>query len=276
QGPALHHAGGLARPPQRADRDVPRGRGAGALDRADPVVHRRRTVALPSGTGRGPARRQRPVRDPLRGTFADAGRRGVVARRLRPPAGTARAGRQGAGTDARQRRDRCGARCRNQLARRCRLRCVAGAVRGRTAVPVDQRGCDCGGGWRGEGDRGFRRSHREAEVHPVLAASGGCRDASGASGNLRSLRVQHRRAGRDPEVVLMAGAPKRNALPWLALSALVLVLDQWSKAWVLSSLPEYQPIPVIEGFWNWFRTYNTGAAFSFLSDASGWQQYLFI
>ena len=66
-----------------------------------------------------------------------------------------------------------------------------------------------------------------------------------------------------------------NALPWLALSAVVIVLDQLTKAWVLSSLPEYQPIPVIEGFWNWYRTYNTGAAFSFLSDAGGWQQFLF-
>jgi lipoprotein signal peptidase len=52
-------------------------------------------------------------------------------------------------------------------------------------------------------------------------------------------------------------------------------LDQWSKAWVLSSLPEYQPVVVIEGFWNWFRTYNTGAAFSFLSNAGGWQLYFF-
>ena len=69
---------------------------------------------------------------------------------------------------------------------------------------------------------------------------------------------------------------KPNALPWLALSAIVIVLDQLTKAWVLSSLPEYQPIPVIEGFWNWYRTYNTGAAFSFLSDAGGWQQYFFI
>ena len=67
-----------------------------------------------------------------------------------------------------------------------------------------------------------------------------------------------------------------NALPWLALSAVVIVLDQLTKAWVLSRLPEYQPIPVIEGFWNWYRTYNTGAAFSFLSDAGGWQQYFFI
>ncbi|MDQ3289214.1 MAG: signal peptidase II [Pseudomonadota bacterium] len=69
---------------------------------------------------------------------------------------------------------------------------------------------------------------------------------------------------------------KPNALPWLALSLLVLVLDQISKAWVLAALPEYTAVPVIEGFWNWYRTYNTGAAFSFLSDAGGWQQYFFI
>ena len=68
---------------------------------------------------------------------------------------------------------------------------------------------------------------------------------------------------------------KRNALPWLAVSAVVLVLDQLTKLWVLRSLPEFQAIPVIDGFWNWYRTYNTGAAFSFLSDAGGWQQFLF-
>jgi signal peptidase II len=67
-----------------------------------------------------------------------------------------------------------------------------------------------------------------------------------------------------------------NALSWLGLSALVVLLDQATKAWVLSSLPEFQPIPVIDGFWNWYRTYNTGAAFSFLSDASGWQKYFFV
>jgi signal peptidase II len=69
---------------------------------------------------------------------------------------------------------------------------------------------------------------------------------------------------------------KSNALPWLALSLLVIVLDQLSKAWVLATLPEFQPVPVIAGFWNWFRTYNTGAAFSFLSDAGGWQTYVFV
>jgi signal peptidase II len=69
---------------------------------------------------------------------------------------------------------------------------------------------------------------------------------------------------------------KSNALPWLGLSAVVILLDQLSKAWVLAALPEFQPVPVIEGFWNWFRTYNTGAAFSFLSDAGGWQKYVFV
>lgn len=74
----------------------------------------------------------------------------------------------------------------------------------------------------------------------------------------------------------MSQLPSKNALPWLIVSVLVIVLDQLSKAWVLSSLPEYTAIPVIEGVWNWYRTYNTGAAFSFLSDAGGWQKYFFV
>lgn len=73
----------------------------------------------------------------------------------------------------------------------------------------------------------------------------------------------------------MRGFAKPGALPWLGVSALVLALDQLSKLWVLRNLPEFTPVPVIDGFWNWFRTYNTGAAFSLLGDAGGWQQYLF-
>jgi signal peptidase II len=69
---------------------------------------------------------------------------------------------------------------------------------------------------------------------------------------------------------------RSNALSWLGLSGLVVVLDQLSKAWVIATLPEFQPVPVIEGYWNWFRTYNTGAAFSFLGGAGGWQKYAFV
>lgn len=67
-----------------------------------------------------------------------------------------------------------------------------------------------------------------------------------------------------------------NALAWLLLSALVIAADQLSKAWVLRSLPEHVQVPVVPGFWNWYRTTNPGAAFSFLSDAGGWQRYLFL
>ncbi|MEO6365404.1 MAG: signal peptidase II [Luteimonas sp.] len=70
--------------------------------------------------------------------------------------------------------------------------------------------------------------------------------------------------------------PKPSALIWLLFSITVIALDQLTKWWVLETLPEYQPIPFIEGFWNWYRTYNTGAAFSFLSDAGGWQKYFFV
>lgn len=65
-----------------------------------------------------------------------------------------------------------------------------------------------------------------------------------------------------------------NAAIWLLLSVGVIGLDQSSKFWVLTHLPEYTPVPVIHGFWNWYRTYNTGAAFSFLSQAGGWQVWL--
>lgn len=69
---------------------------------------------------------------------------------------------------------------------------------------------------------------------------------------------------------------KPNALAWLLASLLVIVADQLSKYWVLSSLPEFTAVPVIEGWWNWYRSYNTGAAFSLLSDAGGWQQPLLV
>ena len=62
---------------------------------------------------------------------------------------------------------------------------------------------------------------------------------------------------------------------WLWLSALVIVLDQASKALVLGVLEPYVPQPVIPGFFNWTLAFNTGAAFSFLADQPGWQRWLF-
>lgn len=66
-----------------------------------------------------------------------------------------------------------------------------------------------------------------------------------------------------------------NALPWLALSALVVALDQWTKHVVLGALTYLQRVEVIPGFLNWTLAFNTGAAFSFLADEDGWQRWLF-
>ena len=50
--------------------------------------------------------------------------------------------------------------------------------------------------------------------------------------------------------------PNPKALAWLLASLLVIVADQLSKYWVLTSLPEFTAVPVVEGWWNWYRSYN--------------------
>ncbi len=64
--------------------------------------------------------------------------------------------------------------------------------------------------------------------------------------------------------------PKR----WLALAALVIVLDQVSKAMV-SERFVYGESLAVTPFFNLVLAHNTGAAFSFLDDAGGMQRWLF-
>ena len=61
---------------------------------------------------------------------------------------------------------------------------------------------------------------------------------------------------------------------WLGLSALVLIIDQFTKVLAKNNLFEGNPKAVTE-FLNWTLVYNPGAAFSFLAQASGWQRWLF-
>jgi signal peptidase II len=62
--------------------------------------------------------------------------------------------------------------------------------------------------------------------------------------------------------------------PRLALAAVVLVLDQLSKAAALRWLQPHQVIDVLPGF-NLTLVFNRGAAFSFLAGAGGWQRWFF-
>jgi signal peptidase II len=61
---------------------------------------------------------------------------------------------------------------------------------------------------------------------------------------------------------------------YLPLSAAVVVVDQLSKAWILAKLALHESftvLPVLEIL----RTHNTGAAFSFMARAGGWQRWFF-
>jgi signal peptidase II len=66
-----------------------------------------------------------------------------------------------------------------------------------------------------------------------------------------------------------------GASNWLWLGVAVIVLDQWTKWLIVDRFDEFQQLvllPVLEIM----RLHNTGAAFSFLSDASGWQRWVFV
>ena len=65
-----------------------------------------------------------------------------------------------------------------------------------------------------------------------------------------------------------------SAKTYLFLALFVLIADQISKWWAQMSLPMAQAIKVTD-FLNWFLIYNPGAAFSFLSQAGGWQRWFF-
>ena len=65
-----------------------------------------------------------------------------------------------------------------------------------------------------------------------------------------------------------------NRLHWLWLSAAVIAADQITKYAASAVLELHQPVAVMP-FLNLTLTYNKGAAFSFLSDAGGWQRWFF-
>ena len=62
---------------------------------------------------------------------------------------------------------------------------------------------------------------------------------------------------------------------WLILSAVIIILDQVTKFYAVQHLILHESMYIYNGL-NFTLMYNTGAAFSFLSDAGGWQRWFFI
>ena len=61
---------------------------------------------------------------------------------------------------------------------------------------------------------------------------------------------------------------------WFGIAAAVVLLDQWTKSLALAQLDYGRPVPLLPVL-NLTLQYNPGAAFSFLSDAGGWQRWFF-
>jgi len=64
-------------------------------------------------------------------------------------------------------------------------------------------------------------------------------------------------------------------LKYLWVSLFVIIADQASK-WVANTQLEYHQAVQVFPYFEWFLSYNTGAAFSFLADAGGWQRWFFL
>jgi len=66
-----------------------------------------------------------------------------------------------------------------------------------------------------------------------------------------------------------------RARRWIGVILAVMVLDQISKYFVHTHFLPGERLNVLP-FFDWILTYNTGAAFSFLADAGGWQRWFFV
>lgn len=76
----------------------------------------------------------------------------------------------------------------------------------------------------------------------------------------------------------MPEAAKGKVLPgqlgWLGLTVVVILLDQLTKHLIVGRFELYERLEVLP-FFNLTLAYNSGAAFSFLADAGGWQRWFF-
>lgn len=68
--------------------------------------------------------------------------------------------------------------------------------------------------------------------------------------------------------------PRQLFCLWLALACSLIAADQWIKQLILENF-YYGDRVYITSFFNLVRAHNTGAAFSMLADAGGWQHWLF-
>ena len=71
-----------------------------------------------------------------------------------------------------------------------------------------------------------------------------------------------------------ASSSKSSLLTWLGLALIILLADQFTKV-LITGYYQLGDSTRVLSFFNVVRAHNTGAAFSFLADAGGWQRWFF-
>lgn len=71
-----------------------------------------------------------------------------------------------------------------------------------------------------------------------------------------------------------SGAGRSGLLPWLGLALVILIADQFTKV-LIQGYYQLGAGITVTSFFDLTRVHNRGAAFSFLSEASGWQRWFF-
>ncbi len=74
---------------------------------------------------------------------------------------------------------------------------------------------------------------------------------------------------------MAASKSSGSLLPWLGIALAVILFDQFTKTLILGNF-DLGDSRTVTSFFNVVRVHNTGAAFSFLAGASGWQRWFFI
>src|SRR5688572_30552750 len=92
---------------------------------------------------------------------------------------------------------------------------------------------------------------------------------------------QRNRSGRVSDIRMNESVKEAVNIPvgasgvrWLWISVLVIALDQLTKLWIERTMvlgDSFRVLPVLDIV----RAHNSGAAFSFLADAGGWQRWAF-
>ena len=62
---------------------------------------------------------------------------------------------------------------------------------------------------------------------------------------------------------------------WIATATVIFLADQFTKVMIIGNFQLGDSQPVVQGWFNLVRAHNTGAAFSFMASADGWQRWLF-